>query len=91
MSLKGTVAAKSLPISVQVCVTSERNSGSTHPNRSMRKTVISLGLPHHSMVSEYWEFPVTERNGRSFGRYKWEQVVTLRDTLNVNKALKGIN
>ena len=28
-----------------------------------------------------------ERNERSFGRYKWEQVVkTLRDTLNVNKA-----
>ena len=23
--------------------------------------------------------------------YKWEQVVTLRDTLNVNNALKGSN
>ena len=30
-------------------------------------------------------------NDRSFDRYKWEQVVTLRDTLNVNKALKGTN
>ena len=27
---------------------------------------------------------------RSFGRYKWEQVVTLRDTLKVDKALKVV-
>ena len=43
-----------------------------------------LGIVGTRNVKVHW-------NERTFGRCKWEQVVTLRDTLNINKALKGSN